>query len=125
SRRAYAPAARLAFAGKACAYRWRTSRGGPFRLWIVFLPQRAGTDRAWKRSLLLSAQNGEPSRGAHLERRLSVGAERAGHSVRDYSRHGLDRDNSGRLRDGRNSIRITRSFVRAQLWPLGLHLLVY
>src|SRR6185369_8067504 len=111
----YAPAARLAFAGEVCADRWRTGRRGPFRLWIVFLPQRAGTDRAWKRSLFLSAQDGEPPRGTHLERRLCVGTERVGHSVRDYSRHGLDRDNSGRLRDGRNSLRITRSFVRAQL----------
>src|SRR5438093_5205629 len=115
----------MASAGKACADRWRTSRRGPFRLWIVFLPQRARTDRAWKRSLLLSAQNGEPPRGAHLERRLSVGAGRAGYSIRDYSRLRLDRDNSGRLRDGRNSIRIARSLGRAQLRPLGLHLLVY
>src|SRR5437764_442453 len=55
------------------------------------------TDRAWKRSLFLPAQDGEPPRGAHLERRLPVGAGRAGHSIRDYSRHCLDRDNSGRL----------------------------
>src|SRR5437870_12002273 len=110
----------MASAGKACADRWRISRRGPFRLWIVFLPQRARTDRAWKRSLLLSAQNGEPPRGAHLERRLSVGAGRAGHSVRDYSRHGLDRDNAGRLRDGRNPIRLTTAFGWAQLRSLGL-----
>src|SRR5438046_10685372 len=105
----------MASAGKACADRWRISRRGPFRLWIVFLPQRARTDRAWKRSLLLSAQDGEPPRGAHLERRLSVGAERTRHSIRDYSRHGLDRDNSGRLRDGRTSIRTAGSFFRTLL----------
>src|SRR5439155_15903534 len=120
-----APAARLASGGEAYADRWRTGRRGLFRLWIVFLPQRARTDRAWKRSLFLSAQDGEPPRGAHLERRLSVGAERAGYSIRDYSRHGLDRDNSGRVRNGRNSIRIARSFGWAQLRSLGLHFLVY
>ena len=71
-----------------------------------------------------------PKMESHLEARIwndvfVLAQEELGHSAGDYSRHGLDRDNPGRLRDGRNSIRIARSFSRAQLRPLGLHFLVY
>ncbi len=57
--------------------------GGLVRFRPLLLPQREGTDRARQRPLLLPAENGEPSRGAHLERCLQTCAGGAGHSARE------------------------------------------
>ena len=99
--------------------------GGLVRLRSLLFPQREGADRARQRALLLPAEAGKPSRGAHLERCFQTRAEGTGHSARDDSRHRADRNDTGRLRDGRNSLRAARSFRRAQLRPLGLHFFLH
>ena len=74
------------------------------------------------RAVLLPAEAGEPPRGAAVERRLQLGAGRAGHPARDDPGHGPDRDDPGGLRDGRDPLRAARPLGRAELRPLGLHL---
>ena len=63
-------AARLASAGGACAGRRRADVGLAVRFRALFLPQRQGAAAARHRPLFLSAEDGEPARGAAVERRL-------------------------------------------------------
>ena len=42
--------------------------------------------------------------------------------ARQHPRHGADRDDPGRLRDGRDPLRAARPLGRAELRPVGLHL---
>ena len=48
--------------------------GGLVRFRPLLLSQREGATRARQRPVFLSAEDGEPSRGAPLERRLQAGA---------------------------------------------------
>ena len=52
----------------------------------------------------------------------SSGPRRAGHAAGHDQGHGADRDDPGRLRDGRDPLRAARPLGRAELRPLGLHL---
>ena len=68
-----------------------------------------------------------PKLESHLEARLwndvfLFAQDELGISARHHPRHRADRDNSRRLRDGRDPLRTARAFRRAQLRPLGLHL---
>ena len=72
--------------------------------------------------VLLPAEDGEPSRGAAVERRLRARAGRARHPARHDQGHGADRDHPRRLRDGRDPLRAARPLGGPELRPLGLHL---
>src|SRR6267378_244300 len=61
------PAARVASSGEAPADRWRTRIGEPRRFRTVPVPQREGASRPWNGCLLLSSEDGEPSRGEVVE----------------------------------------------------------
>ena len=75
------------------------------------------------RSLFLSAEAGEPSRSAPLERRLHRRAGRARHPARHDPRDGADRDDlRPRSRWTRFSTNCASTCRRAQCRPLGLHL---
>ena len=86
-------------------------------------PRRAR--RQGHRPLLLSAEDGEPSRGAALERGLHPRPERARLPHRHDQGDRADRDAARRLRDGRDPLRAARPHGRAELRPLGLHLLLH
>ena len=73
----------------------------------------------------LSAEDGEPSRGAAVERGLLPRRSRARRSARHVQGDGADRDAAGRVRDGRDPLRTARPHRRPQLRPLGLHFLVH
>ena len=94
----------------------------PVRLRAVSLPQRRRGARARQRPVLLPAQDESPPRGAALERRLPLGAGRGRHPARLDPRDGADRDDLGRVRDGRDPVRAARARRGAQRRPLGLHL---
>ena len=72
--------------------------------------------------VLLPAEAGEPPRGAALERVFVAAQERARASPRHDPRHRPDRDDPGRVRDGRDPLRAARPRRGAQRRPLGLHL---
>ena len=75
------------------------------------------------RPVFLSAQAGEPSRSAAVERRVRAARKRRWDLPRGHDQgHGADRDDPGRVRDGRDPLRAARSLGGAQLRPLGLHL---
>ena len=63
--------------------------------------------------VLLPAQDGEPPRGPALERRLQARPGRAGHPARHHPGHGADRDDLGRVRDGRDPLRAARPLAPA------------
>ena len=68
-----------------------------------------------------------PKLESHLEARLwndvfRVRAGAARHPGRHHQGHGADRDDPGRVRDGRDPLRAARALRRPQLRPLGLHL---
>ena len=71
-----------------------------------------------------------PKMESHLEARLwNEVFVHAAAGARPPARHdqgdGADRDAAGRLRDGRDPLRAARPHGRAQLRPLGLHLLLH
>ena len=72
--------------------------------------------------VLLPAEAGEPPRGAALERRLRRRAGGARHPARHDPRDRADRDDPGRVRDGRDPLRAARARRGPQRRPLGLHL---
>ena len=74
------------------------------------------------RPLFLSAQARKPARSGAVERRLRLrrGAARA--RARDDQGDRADRDDPGRVRDGRDPLRAARQYRRPQLRPLGLYL---
>ncbi len=92
------------------------------RFRAVLLPQCKGTAGARHRPLFLPAENREPSRGKIVERRVPACPGEVRSAEGHHSRDGTDRDDHGRLRDGRDPLGIARPFGRAQLRPLGLHL---
>ena len=68
-----------------------------------------------------------PKLESHLEARLwndvfVLAQQRAGAAARDHQGHGADRDDPGRVRDGRDPLRAARPHRRPQLRPVGLHL---
>ena len=83
----------------------------PGRLRSALLPPRPAADRQRPGSVLLPAQDGEPSRGAAVERRLHLRRSRAGDPARHRPRHRADRDHPGRVRDGGDPLRAARSRV--------------
>ncbi len=96
--------------------------GEPLRLRPLLLPQRPAAARPRHGALLLPAEDGEPPRGAALERRLPRGAGGAGRPARDDPRDGADRDDPRGLRDGRDPLGAARALRRPELRALGLHL---
>ena len=114
--------ARLAPAGEARAHRRRAGVGRAVRLRAVPRQQPRGAGARRHRAVLLSAEDGEPPRGAAVERRVRRRAGRARHAARHHQGDGADRDDPRRLRDGRDPLRAARALGRAQLRPLGLHL---
>ena len=92
------------------------------RLRAVHVPQREGAARARRRPVLLPAEDGEPSRGAALERHLRDDAGRARPAAGHDQGDGADRDHPRRLRDGRDPLRAARAPRRPQRRALGLHL---
>ncbi len=117
--------ARLAPAGRPPAHRQRTDVRFAVRFRPLRLPQRAGHSRAGQRTIFLSAQDGEPPRGAPVERGVPPRRGGARPSRRHHQGDRADRDAARRLRDGRNHLRTARAHGRPQLRPLGLHLLVH
>ena len=95
------------------------------RLRPLCLPLRQDADGARRDAGLLPAEAGKPSRGAAVERRLRLRRSRARRPRGDVQGDGADRDPAGRVRDGRNPLRAARPHRRAQLRPLGLHLLLH
>ena len=97
--------------------------GRVLRLRPVHVPLRAATAAQRLGAVLLPAEDGVPSRGAAVERRVQLRPGRA----RDRARHdqgdGADRDAAGGVRDGRDPVRAARPLGRAQRRALGLHLL--
>ena len=79
--------------------------------------------RARHGPVLLPAEDGEPPRGAPLERRLRRTPRRRSASPRGHDQgDGADRDDPGGVRDGRDPLRAARALGGPQLRPLGLHL---
>ncbi len=74
-----------------------------------------------QRAVLLSAEDGEPSRSAAVERRVQFRAGRLSAPARHDPRHGADRNHPRRVRDGRDPLRAARPLGRAELRALGLH----
>ena len=100
--------ARLAPRGAALRGRRRADLGQPVRLRPLLPPQPRP-----RRPLLLSAEARVAPRGAALERRLRLGAGRARRAARDDQGDRPDRDDPGRLRDGRDPLRAARALLRA------------
>ena len=123
--RAARPAARLASARGASRRRRPADVGLAVRLRPLLLPQRQDRARRGQRPLFLPAEDGEPSRGAALERGLHPRRADARHPARHDQGDGADRDAARRLRDGRDHLRAPRPHGGAQLRPLGLHLLLH
>ena len=114
--------ARLASDREASAGRRAADVGLAVRFRPVLLPQRQGATGQGVGHLFLPAQDGVAPRGAPVERRVRARAERARRAAGHGQGHRADRDDPGRVRDGRDPVRAARAFGRAQLRPLGLHL---
>ena len=105
NRRTHRPTARLAPArqlypgGRRADFR----QPGGFRADV--LPQRRGADRRRPGPVFLSAQAGESSGGAVVERCFRPCAEQARPAGRRHQGDRADRDDHGRLRDGRDPLR--------------------
>ena len=81
-----------------------------------------GPARARERAVLLPAEAREPPRGPSVERRLRAGRRTGSGSARHDPRDGPDRDDPGRVRDGRDPVRAARPLGRTERRTLGLHL---
>ena len=117
--------ARLAPAREAHDGRRQADVGLAVRFRPVLLPQRQGSAVARHRPVLLPAEDGEPSRGAAVERRVRRRPGRARRAAEVDQGHGADRDHRRHLRDGRDPVGAEGPFGRPQLRPLGLHLLLH
>ena len=95
SRHAAGPAAGLASARAPRPRRRRADVGGAVRLRDVLLSLGAAPDRLRAGAVLLSAQDGVPSGGAPVERRLLLRPGPRGHGARDDQGHRADRDAAG------------------------------
>jgi malate synthase len=69
---------------------WNTNLRQPLRLRLVLLPQRERTGPARQWTVLLSAQDGKPSGGASLERRLRARAGACRPAQRGHPRDSAD-----------------------------------
>ena len=112
--------ARLAPRREARAGRRRAGGRRAARLRAALLPQRRGAARARPRPVLLPAEDGEPPRGAAVERRLHPRAGGARRPVRQRPGDRADRDDPGRVRDGGDPLRAARARLRAERRPVGL-----
>jgi malate synthase len=72
--------------------------------------------------VLLPAEDGEPPRGAAVERHLRDDAERARPAAGHDQGDGADRDHPRGVRDGRDPVRAARAQRRPERRALGLHL---
>ncbi len=115
--------ARLAPPGAPPADRLRARFRGAVRLRPLLLSLRATTAARRNGTVLLSAEDGVPSRSAAVERRLLLQPGCARHRPGHDQGHGAHRDAPRRLRDGRDPLRAARALGRAQRRALGLHLL--
>ena len=118
------PPARLAPAREARARRRRAGLGAACSTSAsTSSTTRRGARRARHGPVLLPAEAREPPRGAALERRLRRARRSAlGLAARHDPRDRPDRDDPGRVRDGRDPLRAARALRRAERRPLGLHL---
>ena len=79
----------------------------------------SGCSTAGSGPVLLPAEDGEPPRGAAVERRLRPRAGRARHPARHHPGDGADRDDPGRVRDGGDPLRAARPLRRASTPAAG------
>ena len=114
------PAARAAPPGKACRRRRWAPRRRVLRLRPLPLPQRAAAARPRLRAVPLPSQAREPPRSAALERRLHVHRGDARPTAWVDQGHRPDRDDPGRLRDGRDSLGAARPRRGPERGALGL-----
>ena len=115
--------ARLASGREAREGRRQARVGRHLRLRALHGAQREGTSRARRGPVLLSAEDGEPSRSASVERHLRRRAGSGRRAARHDSRDGADRNHRRRLRNGRDPVRAARTQLGPERRPLGLHLL--
>ena len=113
------PAARLAPGREAHPDRRAARVRQPGRLRAVLLRLRAEADRQGQGPVLLPGQEREPPGSAALERRVQPGPGRPGHPARHDPGHGADRDDPGRVRDGRDPLRAARPLGRAERRAAG------
>ena len=92
------------------------------RLRLVPVPQPRCIEGARHGAVLLSAQARESPRGAAVGRRAPAFRNSARHRAADHQGHGADRNDSRRVRDGRDPARAQGLHRRLELRPLGLHL---
>ena len=83
----------------------------------------AGAARRRQGSVLLPAEDGEPPRGAALERRVRHRPGLPRHPAGHDPGHRADRDLPGRVRDGGDPLRAARPLRRAERRALGLPVL--
>ena len=95
--------------------------GALFDFGFHFFHNARRAARQRQRAVLLPAEDGEPPRGAAVERGVRVRRGRAGARARHDQGDGPDRDAPGGLRDGRDPLRAARPLGRAERRPLGLH----
>ena len=112
--------ARLAPAREARAgRRRRRSRRAIFDLALYMFHNAHDAARQGLGAVLLPAQDGEPPRGAPLERHLPGHPGRDRHPAGQHPRHGPDRDHPRRVRDGRDPLRAARALGRASTAGAG------
>ena len=95
----------------------------PHRLRALHGRLRAAAARQGQGPLLLPAEDGIPPRGAAVERRVHHRPGLPRHPARHHPGHRADRDDPGRVRDGRDPVRAARPQRRPERGPLGLPVL--
>ena len=115
------PPPRLASRRASLPRRRRPDVGQPLRLRPLRVPQRPPTARARQRAVLLPAEAREPPGSAALERRVRAGRGPARPAARRDPRDRPGRDDSGRLRDGRDPLGAAGALGGPQRRPVGLH----
>ena len=116
-------AARLAPGREAHPDRRQARLRQPDRLRALHGGVRPAPARHRQGPLLLPGQDGVPPRGADVERRVQHRPGLPRDPARHDQGHGADRDDPGRLRDGRDPVRAARAQRRAQRRALGLPVL--
>ena len=119
---AHGAPARLASRGEARPRRRRAGLGEPLRFRALLLSQRPPPPLPRNGAVPLPAEDGEPPRGAPLERRVPARTGGARPSDRHDPRHGPDRDDPRGVRDGRDPLGAARPLGGPELRALGLHL---
>ena len=93
-----------------------------FDFGLVVVQQRARAARSRDGAVLLSPEARVARRGAALGGGVRARRVRARTAARLDQVHGVDRDDPGRLRDGRDPLRAARPLVCPECRPVGLHL---